>query len=307
MRSFMEKVFSADDLNRGIFSARSADTNPPYFAVLGKPISHSQSPLMQNAALEEIAKSDVRYKGSRYFAFEVSPEGLSDSLDKFWNKNFAGINLTIPHKEIAAKLLSDMEDGARLARACNTLLRTSDGWKGFNTDGFGLEEAVRSSLGRDFKGSDVVVIGAGGAARGAAFHIASCGCKSLLIANRTQERLDRLVSDLKNSGFECYAASLADCGKLVPENSIVVNATSVGLRDSDSAVLDFSVLPKSTVFFDMPYRKGCETVSVLSARAAGILACSGLPMRAWQGAKSLSIWTGKPMLGELMLKTLNES
>ena len=307
MRSFMAEVFSAEDLKRGIFSTRGCGAQPPYFAVLGHPVAHSKSPLMQNAALEEIAKSDSRYRGSKYFAFDVPPDELPDYLNELWRKNFTGINLTIPHKEIAAKLLSDMDDSARLARACNTLLRTSKGWKGFNTDGFGLEEAVRSVLGRDFKGSDVVVIGAGGAARGAAFHIASCGCKSLLIANRTPERLERLVSDLGESGFKCNAVLLAGCEELIQENSIVINATSVGLRDSDSAVLKFSYLPKSIAFFDMPYIKEGETISVRSARAEGIRACSGLPMLAWQGAKSLSIWTGKPMLGGLMLKTLNGS
>ena len=160
-------IYRIEDVDVGRFAGRTADSKPPFFAVLGKPIGHSLSPVMQNAALSEIAKSDPSYIGAEYFAFEVAPENLKGALDALYGKNFAGVNLTIPHKEIAAKLLSDMDDSARLARACNTLLRTSKGWKGFNTDGFGLEEAVRSVLGRDFKGSDVVVIGAGGAARGA--------------------------------------------------------------------------------------------------------------------------------------------
>ena len=255
----------------------------------------------------------IEISGDRILALgrEVS-RVLVNNTSLFGNDNTAAMK-NLEAKEVRQVEVydlvrsSDMDDSARLARACNTLLRTSKGWKGFNTDGFGLEEAVRSVLGRDFKGSDVVVIGAGGAARGAAFHIASCGCKSLLIANRTPERLERLVSDLGESGFKCNAVLLAGCEELIQENSIVINATSVGLRDSDSAVLKFSDLPKSIAFFDMPYIKEGETISVRSARAEGIRACSGLPMLAWQGAKSLSIWTGKPMLGGLMLKTLNGS
>ena len=155
-------IFKIEDLRSGEFAARTPQSNPPFFAVLGKPIAHSLSPLMQNAALAEIAKSDAAYAGSKYFAFEVAPESLAGALAALREKNFLGINLTIPHKEVAVPLLDDIDPPAKLAGACNTLLKTSGGWKGYNTDGFGLEKAVEHSLGREIKGSDIVIIGAGG-------------------------------------------------------------------------------------------------------------------------------------------------
>ena len=261
----------------------------PKFAVFGKPVGHSLSPLMQNAALRLIAQKRGIWANSRYFAFEVGAETLGDVLPMFRAKNFAGINLTIPHKVEAMKLADELDESARLAGACNTLLASGRGWRGYNTDGFGLQAAIRRGLGREIAGADVVLIGAGGAARGAAFHLLAQKCGSLTIANRSRGRLEALARDIKSAGFECAAVSLGE-GLKIPRGAIVVNATSVGLDAGDAPVLDFSKFPADAVFFDMPYRRGAETASVEAARAAGIKASSGLPMLVWQGAKSMSIW-----------------
>ena len=303
MRSFMAEVFSAEDLKRGIFSTRGCGAQPPYFAVLGHPVAHSKSPLMQNAALEEIAKSDSRYRGSKYFAFDVPPDELPDYLNEFWRKNFTGINLTIPHKEIAMSIVGEFDPYAAKVGACNTLLKNPRGWKGYNTDGFGLETAIKKAFGREMKGSNVVVIGAGGAARAAAFHALFAGCKSLSLVNRSPQRLDKLSSDIRAAGFDC-PARLASENLDIPDSPIIINATSLGLKEGDPPCADFSAYPKDSVFFDMPYAKGRETSSVAAAKKCGIAACGGLTMLAWQGAKSLSIWTGKPLLGDIMLETL---
>lgn len=297
-------IFRIEDLRSGEFAARTPRGGPPFFAVLGRPIAHSLSPMMQNAALSKIAESDPAYRGSKYFAFEVAPEDLADALRALREKNFSGVNLTIPHKEAAFSLLDDFDPDAKLAGACNTLLGTPGGWKGYNTDGFGLEKAVESSLGREIGGSDIVIVGAGGAARAAAFHVLSRGCRSLLILNRGAERLEKLASGVRAAGFECEARLLGEKFPC-PPSPVVINATSVGLKEGDPPCADFSAFPPSAAFFDMPYAAGRETSSVLAARARGMKACGGLGMLAWQGAKSLSIWTSKPLMGELMLETLN--
>ena len=258
---------------------------------------------MQNAALSEIAKSDPSYIGAEYFAFEVAPENLKEALDALYGKNFAGVNLTIPHKEIAMSIVGDFDPYAAKVGACNTLLKTPRGWKGYNTDGFGLETAIKKAFGREMKGSNVVVIGAGGAARAAAFHALFAGCKSLSLVNRSLQRLDKLSSDIRAAGFDCQAR-LASENLDIPDSPIIINATSLGLKEGDPPCADFSAYPKDSVFFDMPYAKGRETSSVAAAKKCGIAACGGLTMLAWQGAKSLSIWTGKPLLGDIMLETL---
>ena len=142
------QVLKIQDLqNLPEFSGRTSESSPPFFAVFGKPINHSLSPKMQNAALAEMAKTDSFYNGSKYFAFEVDPSDLKVAIESLYSKNFVGINLTIPHKEVIMGIIDDFDPHAKLIGACNTLLRTKNGWKGYNTDGFGLERAVEIGLG----------------------------------------------------------------------------------------------------------------------------------------------------------------
>lgn len=302
----MSDFMQPSDLTRGEFLNRNENSPEKFFAVFGKPVGHSLSPLMQNAALREIEKTDSSFRGSKYFAFEVSPESLGDALKEFWRKNFGGINLTIPHKEVAMKIVSDFDDSAKLANACNTLLRTENGWKGFNTDGFGITAAAEYAFGKSFGNADVVILGAGGAARGAAAAIIGAGCKSLLVANRNAERLQKFADDLTVGNFKIETSPLDEIEEKIPRGAIVINATSLGLKASDAPVIDFAKIPQDCVFLDMPYRRDAETPSVEAARRSSIKAENGLAMLAWQGAKSLSIWTDKPLYGSLMLEKLKE-
>ncbi len=298
------RVFKIEDLDEGEFS----DSSRPMFAVLGCPIAHSLSPAMQNAAFKDLSTRNPAYARARYFAFEVPPESLGSALSLLREKNFRGINLTIPHKVLAMGMVSDFDEEAKLAGACNTLMLHCGTWKAFNTDGFGLETAVEKSFGKRFYGAHIAILGAGGAARGAAFRACLQGCKSLKIFNRSPGRLEKLAGDLELHGFKTNIETFPiDCAETkIESSSIVVNATSIGLGESDNSILDFSKLPSDIVFFDMAYKRGGETASVRAARCAGISASGGLPMLAWQGAKSFSIWTGEVPPGELMLKTLIE-
>ncbi len=299
--------FKKPDIFRDAEEFRRAESRRgKLFAVLGKPIGHSLSPVMQNGALAEYAKSDPSFFGAEYFSFEVGPGELIEALDFLWERSFCGLNLTIPLKEAAMDAVSELDPTAEKAHACNTLLRTSGGWKAFNTDGFGVKAAVEQSFGRGFAGSDVVILGAGGAARGAAEAVLESGCKSLIVANRDPGRLRKFADDFKMSGGKASAEPLAGIEKKIPQKAIIINATSVGLDKSDPPILDFSKVPGNCVFLDMPYRRDGETSSVLAARKNSIPAENGLAMLAWQGAKSLSLWTGKPLLGSLMLEILKK-
>ncbi len=302
----MQKILKATDIMSNEFDANGVDKDRKFFAVFGNPIGHSLSPLMQNAALEEIAKTDASYQNAEYFAVEVKPENLAETLKLFWQKNFVGINLTIPHKEIAMNIVRDFDTSAISARACNTLLRTEDGWRGFNTDGFGVSAAVEQGLNRKFENAEVVMLGAGGAARGAAAAIIAAKCKRLIVANRNQDRLQKFAQDITNDGFDIETKPLENIEESIPDGAIIVNATSIGLKESDAPIIDFSKISKNCVFLDMPYRRETETTSVVAARKNSIAAENGLAMLAWQGAKSLSIWTGKPLYGNLMLDTLKK-
>ena len=293
-------IYTPQDLNLQNFC-----DNIPNFAVFGKPIAHSLSPLMQNEALKEISINNELFKNSKYYAFEVDAQILGEVLPSFYEKNFVGINLTIPHKEVVIPFLKEIDISAQQAKACNTLQRIDGGWRGYNTDGIGLEFAIKYSLDKKIQNADIVILGAGGAARGAAFHLLSNNCKSLTIANRSQERLQKLVADIKANNFDCTAVELSSEIE-IPENAIIINSTSIGLKKDDNPVLDFSKVPSSAVFFDMPYRRNEQTTSVVEARKYGVKAESGLPMLAWQGAKSMSIWSNQNFekIAEIMYKAL---
>ena len=113
-------------------------------AVLGHPIKHSISPAMHNAALASLAVATPRFSNWRYFRFEVHPDDLPRALDLFHAKNFHGLNLTVPHKVLAVDRVAAIEPIARPIGAINTLRHTPAGWRGHNTDGYGLAAAIRA-------------------------------------------------------------------------------------------------------------------------------------------------------------------
>jgi len=267
----------------------------PSLAVVGHPIGHSLSPPMHNAALAALARSEARFAGWRYFRFEVRPDDLPRALVLLHAKKFRGVNLTVPHKIIAFDCVARVDEAAVPVGAVNTLLWTEKGWEGFNTDGYGLATALRETLGRELAGTPVVLLGAGGAARGAAVEALARGCAGLWIVNRTKKNGEALLAALrpvmgKIPVREWDGTAGADAP---PAGALVVNATSAGLRGDDTAPLNLAAMPRPAAVFDMIYNPP-RTPLLLQAESLGIPAANGLAMLVHQGAKSLEIWTGVP-------------
>lgn len=264
-------------------------------AVLGHPIRHSVSPAMHNAALARLRRGDPRYADWQYHRFEIHPDDLPRALDRLHAARFRGVNLTVPHKVLAFPRVQEVDPAARPVGAVNTLLWTPAGWRGHNTDGYGLAAAVREAFGLGFAGADVVLLGAGGAGRGAAVECLQAGCRHLWIANRTRETLDALLHDLATvapavprTGFSPAAIPAG-----LPAGAIVVNATSAGLKEGDPMPVELAALPRPAAVYDMIYNPPL-TPLLRAAAAAGIPHASGLGMLVHQGAKALEIWTGVP-------------
>ncbi len=264
-------------------------------AVLGHPIKHSISPAMHNAALAALARTDARFADWEYFRFEVHPDDLPRALELLHAKRFRGVNLTVPHKIIAFDRVAEIDAAARPVGAVNTLRWSERGWRGFNTDGYGLAAAVRETLALDLAGAHVILLGAGGAARGAAVECLQRGCRSLAIANRTRANLDALLATLAPvagaipvRGFAPEAPP-AD----LPAAALVINATSAGLRETDPLPLDLGALPRPVAVFDMIYNPP-QTPLLRAAAALGLPFANGLGMLVHQGAKALEIWSGIP-------------
>ena len=275
-------------------------------AVLGFPIGHSISPEIHNAALSEMAKSDTRFAKWNYRRIAVEAERLSEVLPILLSEGFRGLNLTIPHKVEALDLVFELSAEAKAMGAVNTLLASDDGWRGFNTDGYGLEQALREELQVDLEGAKVIILGAGGAARAAANQCLLRGCRKLWIGNRSPNRLAELLATLpevEDQNASVKAFTFDEASSIFADQSelVLINATSLGLRLEDPAPLDLSALSMGSKVYDMVYNPA-ETALLRQARDLGLRATNGLSMLVHQAARSLAIWTEKDVPVDAMFE-----
>ncbi len=293
---------SADAEPTHTLDALSAWSHPgTSLAVLGHPIKHSVSPAMHNAALAAMARERPGFAAWKYFRFDVPPAQLPTALTRLHAAGFHGLNLTVPHKVLAVELVAEIDPAARAIGAVNTLRRTATGWKGFNTDGYGLATALKADLAIDLAGAHVLLLGAGGAARGAAVECLQRRCASLRIANRTRANLDALLAALRplagNTALEGFDPAGPPTG--LPTDLVVINATSAGLKPGEPAPMDLRRLPPGAKVYDMVYNPP-QTTLLRDAAALGLPHANGLSMLVHQGARALEIWTEAPVPAAVM-------
>lgn len=290
----MEPVLTLADLDNWSFDGTA-------LAVLGHPIEHSISPAMHNAALARMAHTDGRFQSWRYFRFDVSPADFPGALPRLHAAGFYGLNLTVPHKVMAFDLIERIDPAAQLIGAVNTLRRTATGWQGFNTDGYGLATAAAETLGISIADTPVILVGAGGAARGAAVECLQRGCPALHIANRTAANRDALLAQVRSLAGRTNLRGFAPAEPPpdLPRDALVINATSAGLKSTDPLPIDLTALPPVCGVYDMIYNPP-ETPLLAAARARGIPAANGLAMLVHQGARALEIWSDAPVPADAM-------
>lgn len=276
-------------------------------AVLGQPIAHSLSPPMHHAALAAMAATRPEFSSWRYFRFEVPPDLLAEALPRLHAAGFHGLNLTVPHKVLARDLVPDVDPAAAPIGALNTLRRTPTGWRGFNTDGYGLATALREQLGVELAGAAVILLGAGGAARGAAVECLARRCASLWIGNRTRANLDTLLAalvplagDIPVRGFD-PADPPPELASAATAGAVLINATSAGLKPGDPAPIALPRLSAGISVFDMIYNPP-RTPLLRDAAARGLKHSNGLAMLVHQGVRALEIWSGAVVPAEVMAR-----
>lgn len=260
-----------------------------HYGIFGDPIEHSLSPAMQNAAFGSLGLDAC------YHAFRVRPERLREAILGAAAMGFGGLNLTIPLKEKALEI-AEPDDLAKAIGAVNTI-SFHDGIAGHNTDGAGALLALREA-GAQIRKSHVLLIGAGGAARAIAFTMEQEGAE-ISIANRNVKRAKELAACVGALGY-----SLSELESLVPRADVVINATSLGMREGDPRLFEGPLLHKGQVVFDVVYNR--ETELLRDARAAGAVAVGGVMMLVYQGAKALEIWTGERAPLEVMERAVRE-
>lgn len=251
------------------------------YAVFGQPVSHSLSPRI-HAAFGRQAGIALEYT-----AIECAPEAFADAVAAFAAQDGQGANVTLPHKQAAADLCSELSERARRAGAVNTLVRRGDAWFGDNTDGAGLIRDLTGRHGLDLRARRTLLIGAGGAARGVAPALIDAGIGDLYIVNRDAKKADALADLLGEPGrvHARYFDDLRDLGNF----ELIVNATSAA-RGSGLPTLPMSLVDSRTACVDLSY--GEAAIPFLAwARAAGAhRSVDGLGMLVEQAAESFALW-----------------
>ena len=272
-----------------------------HLAVLGHPVKHSVSPHMHNAALRALSATDARFTSWHYWKFDVPPERLAEALPLFHDRGFAGLNLTVPHKVLALDLIDSVDPAASDIGAVNTLRHTPDGYEGFNTDGYGMAAGIAQELGLPLAGADVILLGAGGAARSAAVECLRQECRSLWIGNRSRSSLDTLLHQIRPlaDGITIHDFLLEAVPPQLPAGALLINSTSCGLRDDEPPPIDLAALPRPGAVFDMIYNPP-RTPLLCAAERLGIRNANGLAMLVHQGARALSLWTGATVPDKVM-------
>ncbi len=244
------------------------------YGVVGYPVKHSLSPVFQNRAFEHLGLEAV------YIPFEVPPEGLESFIEGLRQiRNLRGINVTVPHKEEVLKLADFLSDEVREIGSANTLRFSEERIEAFNTDWIGFLRAVE--LITEIKGKRVLVLGAGGASRAVVYALKKGGAE-VSLWNRTRERAESLSEE--------FGVKLAeDLEEEVRRSEVIVNTTSVGLRDEDPSLFNYELLREDQAVVDIIYR---ETPLIRKAKEKGCRYQTGFPMLVYQGAESFRIWTG---------------
>lgn len=264
------------------------------YAVFGNPIAHSKSPLI-HTAFAAATGEDVRYEA------RLAPvDGFAAAIDAFIAEGGCGANVTVPFKEEAFRLASRLSGRAARAGAVNTLCFDASGIYGDNTDGAGLVRDIRHNLGFALVGQRVLVLGAGGAARGVILPLLAEAPASLFVANRSADKAQALADSfadfapLDGGSFEATAGRQFD---------LVINATSASLA-GERLPLPPGIFAPGCLAYDMMYGKG-ETPFLALARQQGAARCAdGLGMLVEQAAEAFFVWRGvRPetagLLGEL--------
>lgn len=260
------------------------------FAVLGHPVSHSLSPLFQNAAFHALALDAC------YVALDVAPPDLARALEGALALGMGGLNVTVPHKERALALCAAADPGAALVGAANALVPNPDrsGWIGHNTDVAGFLRAVQEELGFSARGRRCLLLGAGGAARAAAVGLLREGIQEIHVANRNRKRAEFFSAQLSEAtGREIHTVPLEEAPEVeLGAGDLLVCATPLGLSSEADWPWDLGRFAPGILVYDMAYGRR-ETRLVEVARAAGCKAASGRRMLLHQGAAAFTLWTGR--------------
>lgn len=257
--------------------------------VMGWPVSHSLSPRLHGHWLAAHAIDGA------YIPLPVVRQDFAGVVDGLQRAGFAGVNVTAPHKQAAFAIAHDLDDAARAAGAVNLLLFHETGRiEGRNSDAAGLAASLVEDLGKAaLQGKDVVLAGAGGAARGAVLALANLGAREIRVVNRSPEHAQTLVRAVApHVKVQLQAFALTDWTRAANGAALFVNATSAGMDGAVPLDLPLAALPANAAVCDLVYNP-LETDLLMRARAGGHRTIDGLGMLMHQAVPAFAAFFGE--------------
>lgn len=257
--------------------------------VIGRPLSHSISPELHNTL------SNYLGIDTAYIPLKVDEGNLKEAVNGLKALNFRGFNVTIPYKNDVIDCVDVISKEASLIGAVNTIKNVNNKLFGYNTDMDGFIDSFKEESGTDFKNKNVVILGAGGAARAIALGVVYDGAKKLYILNRTIEKALQIAQVINEKvlfkNIECFKIDDIATIELLEQADIIVNTTSLGMYpninespirtpfefSSKQIIYDVIYNPKKTVFMEQASNRGCKTIN-------------GLGMLIYQGIRAYEIW-----------------
>lgn len=259
--------------------------NTKVYGIVGNPIAHSLSPLLQNALAKEM---DIDMK---YVAFHVT-ENVRDAINGAFFLGIQGFNVTIPFKKDMLDIVSDIDDRAKNIGAINTLIRVEDGYKGYNTDILGLKMSLKNS-GLNIKNKNIILLGAGGAAKSALYLAIEEEAKSVIIINRNKEKAEELKKEIgfRNISTLSLDELKSDINLLEYNDYFVFQTTIVGMHPNidDCIIENERFYKKCHAGIDLIYTP-FETSFIKKMKKNGNSCINGLDMLILQGVASFEIW-----------------
>src|SRR5437762_8670475 len=271
--------------------------------IVGWPVTHSLSPLLHGYWLKELGVDGV------LVPLAARVEDFAAVIDGVRRAGFKGVNVTLPHKESALALAHRVDDAARAAGAANLLIFRDGEIEGRNTDSIGLAESLRETIG-GLNGKTAILLGAGGAARGALLALEMLGVSKIHLLNRDPHRAKTLAASLApRAKAAVETGSLDDWGKRAGDAALVVNSTSAGMAGTPPLAIDLAALRSSAAVCDIVYNP-LETELLKDAAARGLKTIDGLGMFLHQAVPSFEAFFGirpkvTPALREVLVKELS--
>lgn len=270
--------------------------------IFGDPIAHTRSPAMHNAAFRALRLPYI------YIPFSVPPPALGKATAGIRSLNIVGVNVTVPHKEKIVRYLDELSPAASLYRAVNTVINRHGTLYGENTDGQGFLRSL-SERNRSVQDREVVLIGAGGAARAVLVALIQAGSAQITIVNRTAANAKKLIRAYQSLGTTQLVSAPLEALQdpaLMKRAALVVNSIPLGLHKNTFPALDYGATPRRCLFYDLVYSSQ-PPAFLQRAHHAQRPTLDGRRMLLHQGALAFEFWTGHPAPLRVMSGALTRS